>query len=361
LTEFREGLLLFSYFWQKYSTVLSSSPKVAVVILNWNGKYFLEQFLPSVLASTYANKEIVVADNGSTDDSVPFLSTNFPQVTLLQSAVNYGFAGGYNYFLKQVQADYYVLLNSDVEVQRGWIEPVVELMEKNALIAACQPKLLSWHKKNEFEYAGGCGGFIDTLGYPFSRGRIFDVNEEDRGQYDSTIPVFWATGAAMFIRAKLFHEAGGFDEYFFAHQEEIDLCWRLQRMGYQNYVCHQSVVYHVGGGTLPKGSRRKVYLNFRNNLIMLAKNLPWYEFAWKIPARIILDAISAWKELLLGQRNYWLAVLGAHMSFAKWLLVGPKQKFAGAYPPLSGRYKGFVVWQHFVLKKIRFSEIVKEK
>jgi GT2 family glycosyltransferase len=339
---------------------LAHQPSVAVVILNWNGKHFLQQFLPSVLASSYTNKRIIVADNASTDDSVLFLQTNFPQVELLQSNINYGFAKGYNFFLQQVKSDYYVLLNSDVEVTANWIEPVIELMETNEQIAACQPKIKSFHNRQEFEYAGAAGGWIDALGYPFSRGRLFDAVEKDEAQYDDAAPVFWASGAAMFIKANSFHAMHGFDEFFFAHQEEIDLCWRLQRSGYLIYVCPQSVVYHVGGGTLPSGNPQKVFLNFRNNLVMITKNLPLGELLWKLPLRFMLDAISAWKELLGGKGTYWLAVFKAHFAFLGWL-ISNQTKFKAPYPVLQGVYKGSVVWQYFVKKKGRFSEIVVKK
>lgn len=335
-------------------------PTAAIVILNWNGKKFLEQFLPSVLNSTYANKRVIVADNASSDDSVAFVRNTFPTVEILTGTQNLGFAGGYNYFLKQIEADYYILLNSDVEVTPGWMEPIIELMENNVSIAACQPKLLSWHQKNEFEYAGASGGWIDSLGYPFSRGRLFDVCEKDEGQYNTTAPIFWASGAALFIRASCFHDMNGFDAFFFAHMEEIDLCWRLQRSGYQIYVCPQSVVYHVGAGTLPKGSERKVYLNFRNNLIMLTKNLPFVELLWKLPVRIGLDAISAWKELLQGYPRYFKGVLTAHFAFAGWLFT-QGNRFKAPYAPLKGVYKGSIIWQHFLKGRQKFSEIVNTK
>lgn len=339
---------------------MHSQPSVAVVILNWNGKKFLEQFLPFVTASTYSNKRIIVADNASTDDSVAFVQQNYPSVEVLTSNENYGFAKGYNFFLKQVQADYYVLLNSDVEVEPGWIEPVIELMESNASIAACQPKLLAYHNKHLFEYAGASGGWIDAYGYPFSRGRIFDVLEEDKGQYNDAVPVFWASGAALFVKANAFHEMNGFDDYFFAHQEEIDLCWRLQRHGYLVYVCPQSVVYHVGGGTLPTGNPRKVYLNFRNNLVMITKNLPITQLTWKIPFRLLLDAVSAWKELATGKPAYWWAVVKAHLHYAGWLFKTFRPDKAG-HPPAKGVYQGNVVWQYFVKKRKTFSKIVKAK
>ncbi|MEO7293938.1 MAG: glycosyltransferase family 2 protein, partial [Ginsengibacter sp.] len=225
---------------------MSSSPSVAIVILNWNGKKMLEKFLPFIFLSTYDNYSVVVADNGSTDDSISFLE-KYPQVQIIKTKVNNGFAKGYNDALKKVTADYYVLLNNDVEVKAGWIEPVIELMQSDKLIAACQPKVLSYHDKKMFEYAGACGGWIDSYGYPFSRGRVFDVCETDNGQYDAVQQIFWATGACLFVRAEAFHAVGGFDEYFFAHQEEIDLCWRLQLAGYKIFVQPRSIIFHVGG------------------------------------------------------------------------------------------------------------------
>lgn len=337
---------------------MHSQPTVAVVILNWNGKKFLQQFLPSVLASSYKNLRVIVADNASTDDSIAFLQQQFPTIEILTSNENYGFAKGYNFFLAQVKADYYVLLNSDVEVEEGWIQPVITLMEGDPTIAACQPKLLAYHNKRLFEYAGAAGGWMDALGYPFSRGRVFDRLEEDNGQYDDAVPVFWASGAALFIRSELFHAMNGFDPFFFAHQEEIDLCWRLQRHGYKIYVCPQSVLYHVGGGTLPAGNPQKVYLNFRNNLVMITKNMPLRELIWKLPLRIGLDAVSAWKELLSGKPGYWWAVFRAHSGYIKWLLGAPATVKAG-YPILRGLYRGSVVWNYFIQKKQVFSEIVK--
>jgi hypothetical protein len=345
---------------KKYLSHLSHQPSVAIVILNWNGKKFLQQFLPSVMASAYSNKRVIVADNGSTDDSVAFLQQQFPAVEVLISKKNYGFAKGYNFFLEQIKTDYYILLNSDVEVEAGWLEPVIALMESNSSIAACQPKILSYHNKHLFEYAGSAGGWMDTLGYPFSRGRVFDELETDHGQYNDIAPIFWASGAALFVKAELFHQMDGFDEFFFAHQEEIDLCWRLQRSGYLIYTCPQSVVYHVGGGTLPSGNPMKVYLNFRNNLVMITKNMPLQQLIWKLPLRIGLDAVSAWKELLSGKPGYWKAVYKAHFAFAAWFL-GKRKTEPKGYPPLQGLYKGSIVWQYFVKKRRTFSEIVKSK
>jgi GT2 family glycosyltransferase len=260
-----------------------------------------------------------------------------------------------------VEADYYALINSDVEVLPGWLTSIIDLLEQDKMNAACQPKLLSYKQKNLFEYAGGAGGWLDSYGYPFARGRIFDVCEEDNGQYDSTERVFWVTGAAMVIRSEVFHEMKGFDEYFFAHQEEIDLCWRMQHAGYKLFACPLSVVYHVGGGTLPRGNSLKTYLNFRNNQIMLYKNLPWSQKWWKTPFRIFLDSVSAWKGLLIGDGGYFLAILRAHLSFLKWILFKRKQslfpvKRGGS---LAGLYEGNIAWQHFAKGMKYFSQLIK--
>lgn len=341
---------------------MPSSPSVAIVILNWNGKKLLEEFLPFIFSSTYDNYSVVVADNGSTDNSIQFLEEFYPQIQILKSDVNKGFAKGYNDALISVTADYYVLLNNDVEAEPGWIEPIIELMQSDRAIAACQPKVLSYIDKKTFEYAGACGGWLDSFGYPFSRGRVFDVCETDNGQYDTTQQIFWATGACLFVRAEVFHSIGGFDEYFFAHQEEIDLCWRLQLAGNKIFVQPASVVYHVGGGTLPMGDRKKVYLNFRNNLIMITKNLPVAQALWKIPFRIGLNKIFALKALFKGNGKIFIAVFKAHLHYLRWLLFEknkniPKKKTA----KLHGVYKGLVIWQYFVNRKKTFSEIVTTK
>lgn len=337
-------------------------PLVAIVILNYNGKDYLKQFLPSVLASSYQNKRIIVADNASSDNSVQFLKQAFPSVEILVNTQNDGFAGGYNWALNQIKSDYYVLLNTDVEVTEQWIEPIIALMEANKEIAACQPKLLSFYNKHLLEYAGACGGWIDSLGYPLSRGRIFDVLEEDHGQYDSIVPIFWASGAAMFVRANVYHQLGGLDAYFFAHQEEIDLCWRMQLAGYKIFACPTSTVYHVGAGTLPRGGR-KVFLNFRNNLLMLSKNLVWQEKLYKLPLRFLLDAISAWKGLLQGDVYFFVAIMKAHFAVCFLWLKGYKTHNMSKKSLLSlqGVYNGSVVWQHFIKHKKTFREIVGNK
>ena len=339
---------------------MDHSPKVAIVILNWNGAKYLEQFLPSVFSSTYSNYEVIIADNASTDDSIRFIKKNYPHIHLIRFAENLGFAKGYNEALRQIEATYYILLNSDVEVTPGWLEPMVSLLEKNKSIAACQPKLLSYSNKNLFEYAGGAGGWLDKYGYPFAKGRIFGVSEEDTGQYDKAEPIFWATGASLFIRAAIFHSMQGFDDYFFAHQEEIDLCWRIQLAGYQVYSCPSSVVYHVGGGTLPKSNSLKTYLNFRNNRIMLSKNLPFSKKLRVLSVRTLLDALSAIKALLAGDPGYFIAILRAHIGFLKWWLF---YKSKSVHPvkkkgKLSGYLDKNIAWLHFIKKKNYFREIV---
>ena len=340
-----------------------NEPLVAVVILNWNGKHFLEKYLSGVLASTYQNKKVVVADNASTDDSIIFLKQHFPTVEIIVNKTNEGFAKGYNLALKQITADYFVLLNSDVEVTPGWIEPVVELMEKDKMIGACQPKLLNEKNKKYFEYAGACGGWIDTFGYPFARGRVLEEMEEDKGQYDTAVPCFWASGAAMFVRASLFNSLGGLDEYFFAHQEEIDLCWRMQRAGYKIYVEPASVVYHVGGGTLPKGNSKKTYLNFRNNLIMIYKNSSAAALFLKMPIRFGLDALAAYKGLFAGDGGYFIAIAKAHLHFAKWVLFQKKKpdEIKIKNVQLHGTYKGSILWQYYFKNKKIFSEFISVK
>jgi GT2 family glycosyltransferase len=330
--------------------------------LNWNGRKFLEHFLPSVAQTQYNNFEIIIADNGSTDDSISFLANNYPQIRIISFTENFGFAKGYNEALKHVEADYFILLNSDVEVTPGWLNPMTDLLEKDSQIAACQPKILSHTNKERFDYAGAAGGWLDKYGYPFAKGRVFDVTETDHNQYDQSEPIFWASGAALFIRAKLFWQVGGFDEYFFAHQEEIDLCWRLQLAGYKIYSCPSSVVYHVGGGTLPRGNSLKTFLNFRNNRIMLSKNLSFSKKLWVMPARNLLDAVSAWKKLLSGDGGYFVAVVRAEMAFVKWWLFDKKKS---VFPESkkgkpSGLLKKNIAWQHFVRKKSTFTSLVEK-
>ena len=311
-------------------------PKTAIVILNWNGEKLLPRFLPSVIRhTTYANVEIVVADNASTDQSVSFVKEHYPQIRLVQLTTNYGFAQGYNEALKQIPSDYYVLLNSDVEVTEGWLPPLLSLMLDQPAIAAVQPKIRSYHRKDEFEYAGAAGGYIDKLGFPFCRGRILNVNEKDEGQYDQPTSIFWASGACMAINARLFHRAGGFDASFWAHMEEIDLCWRLKNMGYQIFFTPGSKVYHLGGGTLSYDNPHKLYLNFRNSLWLLFKNLPRNKFYRVIFFRLALDGIAAFKLLSEFNINGFFSVFHAHMSFYRsWRRIrATRDKLKRTAPP----------------------------
>lgn len=336
----------------------SLSPSVAIVILNYNGVAYLKQFLPSILASTYTNQKVVIADNCSTDNSIVWLKENYPEIQILQNTQNNGYAGGYNWALKNLEADYYVLLNSDVEVCKNWIEPVIELMESDSKIAACQPKILSWQNKNLFEYAGACGGYLDTFGYPFCRGRIFDFCETDNKQYNTVEKIFWASGAALFVRSNIFHELCGFDERFFAHMEEIDLCWRMQLAGFTIAIQPHSVVYHVGGGTLPK-SYQKTFLNFRNNWLMLRKNLTIKDKIYKLPIRFILDLVAVLKAILSRDFEMAKAITNAFIAALK-IKDNPKKytnPFKKPLNKLDGVYSKSVVWQFFINKKKKFSQL----
>ena len=291
--------------------------KVSVVILNWNGEAMLRKFLPSVVRySQGVGVEVCVADNASTDNSCAMIEEEFPSVRLIRLDRNYGFADGYNKALRQVKSEYVVLLNSDVEVTQGWLAILTDYMDAHPEVAACQPKLLSWHQKEMFEYAGASGGFIDRLGYPFCRGRIFETVEKDVGQYDTVVPVFWATGAALFIRLADYQKAGGLDGRFFAHNEEIDLCWRLRSRGRMIVCVPQSKVYHVGGGTLNKENPQKTFLNFRNNLLMLYKNLPSDELKPVMRMRCVLDYVAAVVFFIKGEWKNARAVCRARREFA---------------------------------------------
>lgn len=290
--------------------------KTAIVILNWNGKKFLEKFLPSIISASNENGYVVyTADNNSTDDSVLWLSQNFPQVKLIQLDQNYGFALGYSKALQQIDSEYYVLLNSDVEVTTHWLTPIINMMDKDKNIAACMPKIKSYQNRELFEYAGAAGGFIDKYGYPFCRGRILNVIEKDQGQYDDVREIFWASGACMFLRASAYFEAGGLDADFFAHMEEIDLCWRLKRLGYKIMYSPEVTVYHVGGGTLPNNTPRKIYLNYRNNLFLLFKNLPADKFIPVITMRLFLDGFSSILYILQGKFRFFWSVIKSHFAF----------------------------------------------
>ena len=289
---------------------------ISVVILNWNGSAMLQRFLPSVIRYS-EEAEIIVADNGSTDHSIDILREKFPSVRILPFRENYGFAEGYNRAIQQIETPYVLLLNDDVEVTPHWLKPLLTFMNHHPEVAACQPKILSETNREVFEYAGACGGFIDHLGYPYCRGRIFNHVEKDRGQYDQVCPIFWATGAALLVRTDVYRKEGGLDKRFFAHMEEIDFCWRLRSRNYGIYCIPQSTVYHVGGGTLPKSHPRKTFLNFRNNLLMLYKNLPEERLNFTLRIRYLLDLIAALKMLLSGQAKESMAIVKALRTFFK--------------------------------------------
>ena len=333
-------------------------PKVSIVILNYNTRHFLQKFLPGVLATDYENFEVVLADNASKDDSVEFVKQNFPTVKIIVLSENYGFAGGYNKALAQVKADYFVLLNSDVEVPKDWLKPLVALAESDSNIAAVQPKLLDYKDKTKFEYAGGSGGFIDKFGYPFCRGRWFNHLEMDNGQYNDRREIFWATGACFLIRSKYWEQANGLDEDFFAHMEEIDLCWRLNNSGYKIMVCPQSVVYHVGGGTLPVGNPRKTYLNFRNGLFLLCKNLHSSQL-WKVLfIRFVMDGLAGIKFLTEFKFREIGAILKAHMVFYSQLRYWLKKRKLSTPQTLKpeNMYQRSMVFDFYLKGKRKFSE-----
>lgn len=290
--------------------------KVSVIILNWNGADMLRKFLPSVVKFS-PEAEVVVADNGSTDNSLKVLSAEFPEVRTLCFDENYGFAEGYNRAILQTETEYTVLLNSDVEVCEGWLVPMLDFMESHPEVAACQPKILNYNHKDTFEYAGACGGFIDRLGYPYCRGRIMGDVEKDEGQYDGApVSVFWASGAALFVRTAIYNNVGGLDARFFAHQEEIDLCWRLRSRGWGVWCVPQSKIYHLGGATLDKSNPRKTFLNFRNNLLMLYKNLPSNRRIGVMAMRYVLDYLAALQQLLSGNRKDALAIVRARFEYS---------------------------------------------
>lgn len=336
--------------------------KVAIVILNWNGREMLEKYLPSVMQYSRDEATVYVADNASTDDSVEFLRTHYPQVELVLLTKNWGFAEGYNKALSQIDAEYYLLLNSDIEVTHHWLTPMIEYLDAHEDTAACQPKLLSIFDKDRFEYAGASGGFLDKYGYPFCRGRIFDTVEADNGQYDDVTDILWATGAALMIRAKDYWEVKGLDARFFAHNEEIDLCWRLRIRGHRIVCIPDSYVYHVGGGTLPKGNPMKTYLNFRNNLTMLYKCLPDEELKHVMRWRWFLDYLAAWQTLILNRNvGDFKAIYKARKAFKAW-----KKDFKADRQEIqaSRRKKNIpeqksysLLWQYYAKGKKLFSDL----
>ncbi len=339
---------------------------IAVVILNWNGRSMLERYLSNVINFTQGDADIYVADNASTDDSVEWVKQHHPNVHLILLSKNWGFAEGYNKALRQVDAKYYVLLNSDVEVTHHWLTPLVEMMEAHEDIAACQPKLLSMADKGAFEYAGACGGFLDKYGYPFCRGRVFETVEADNGQYDNAAEVLWATGACLVIRSADYWSVGGLDGRFFAHFEEIDLCWRLHNRGRKIFCFPDSVVYHVGGGTLPKNNPMKTYLNFRNNLTMLYKNLPDSRLNRVMRMRCCLDYIAACKCLFVDRNiGEFKAILRGRRDFLRWRkdFYADRldiQRASVASHSISALQPFSILWQYYAKGRRHFSDFYKK-
>ena len=338
--------------------------KIAIVILNWNGVDMMRRYLTDVVNYSIVDNAVVyVADNASTDDSVEMLRSEYPQVKVILLEKNWGFAEGYNKALSQIEAEYYVLLNSDVKVTHHWLQPLVEFMDAHSDVAACQPKLLSIIDTDSFEYAGACGGFIDLYGYPFCRGRVFNTIERDKGQYDIAMPILWATGACMMIRSSDYWNAGGFDGRFFAHNEEIDLCWRLRLLGRKVYCIPDSAVFHLGGGTLPKSNPMKTYLNFRNNLTMLYKNLPDRELRKVMRMRFWLDWLAALQMLVLGRSiGDFKAVIKARMAFKAW-----KNDFRHDRETIQSTAKVdavpericiSILWQYYIKRNKTFRQII---
>ena len=336
--------------------------KVAIVILNWNGAEMLERFMPGVIRHSADEATIYVADNASKDKSLEILEQHFPMVQLIRLEKNWGFAEGYNKALSQIDAEYYLLLNSDVEVTPHWLTPLIAYMDAHSDVAACQPKLRAIHDRDSFEYAGASGGFLDFYGYPFCRGRIFETVEKDEGQYDNTVEVLWATGAALFVRARDYKEVGGLDGRFFAHNEEIDLCWRLRIRGRRIVCVPDSLVYHVGGGTLPKVNPMKTFYNFRNNLTMLYKCLPDKDLRRVMAVRRILDYVAAWEMLIL-QRNLgdFRAVYRARRAFNQWKHVFDADRKAIQESRAEGNFPErrpfLLLWQYYFRRRRRFSEL----
>ena len=329
---------------------------VAVVILNWNGVALLEQFLPSIIQYS-PEATVYMADNASTDGSIVFVQTNFPTVKIIKNQSNYGFAGGYNEALRYIEADIFALINSDVEVSENWLQPIIAAFEaeSKSKTAIIQPKIVDFKNKNYFEYAGAAGGFIDKYGFPFCRGRIFDTLEKDNGQYNDSIEIFWASGACFFIRANVYKELQGFDADFFAHQEEIDLCWRAFNKGYNAVYIPNSVVYHVGGATLQQGNPRKTELNFRNSLFMLTKNLPKKVLFQRLFIRMILDGIAGIHFLLRGKPKHFLAVLKAHFAFYQYFITHFKKR--SSFQNESYFKLNSIVYTHFIKNGTVFEKL----
>jgi GT2 family glycosyltransferase len=338
-------------------------PKVAILILNWNTSRYLKKFLPSILNTTYPNKEVFVIDNFSTDDSILMLRRDFPEVKIVEMHSNLGYATGYNLCLSKISADYFLLVNSDIEVTSSFIEPVISFMESDDSIGICQPKLLSMDTKSSFEYAGACGGWIDILGYPFARGRILLTIEEDTGQYDETTRLFWATGACMFLKSSVYQKVGGFYDYYYMHQEDIDICWRAQNAGYKIYACPEAVVYHIGGGTLSWENYLKTFLTFRNNYILLSRNMPVVRLVPTILFRILLDCAGSVYFMLIGKSGISKAIIKAVFAYFYWLIFhfNKKSPASKGWRNCFGVLHRPILVPYFFRKKRTFSEIVGSK
>lgn len=338
----------------------ASMPKIAIVILNWNGVQLLEEFLPSVIEhSKNVNAEIIVADNASTDSSISFLKENYPIIRVVKNSTNGGYAKGYNDALQHINAEIYCLLNSDVAVTKNWLQPVLDILDKQPNVGIVQPKILDFKNKNYFEYAGAAGGFIDQLGYPFCKGRIFEVLEQDTGQYNQNYPIFWATGACMFIRSKVFHNLGGFDEDYFAHQEEIDLCWRAHNQGYSVWYTGASSIYHLGGSTLNNMHPKKTFLNFRNSLYSIVKNSPGSSILPIVLLRLLLDGVAGVRFIFAGKWQHCFAIIHAHFSFYTNFIRMCKKRNAKQYRT-NYYYCKSIVWSHFVNNQNYFKFLVKD-
>lgn len=342
--------------------MIVTAQDTAVVILSYNGKKWHELFLSLIVSEASSGYSVVVVDNASTDDTAEYIKTQFPSVELLQLPINKGFAHGYAVALQQIQAKYYVLLSADFEVSHGWFAPLYKAMENNPSIAACQPKIKYWREREKFEYAGAAGGFKDNFGYMFCRGRILDEIETDHNQYDDNIEIFWASGGCLFVRAELYHHVGGLDADFYAHMEEIDLCWRLKNAGYSIAYIGASTVYHVGGSVISYGSPQKLFYNFRNSLILLLKNEPLARLLWLLPLRMCLDGLAGLHLLSQGKRIEFKTVIKAHVhfyrSFGKWLKHRSKaQKILAQHPNKNGIYKGSIIWQYFGKKQKTFNKL----
>jgi GT2 family glycosyltransferase len=333
----------------------------AVVILSYNGAKWHELFLPKIIEESGTGYEVIVVDNASTDDTLQYVQTNFPKAKTLQIAINRGFANGYYEALKRVKAKYYVLLSADFEVTEGWFPPLHEAMERDEMLAGCQPKIRYWREREMFEYAGAGGGFMDKFGYLFCRGRVFSDIEKDNGQYDDNIEVFWASGGCLMVRADLYHKVGGLDHDLYAHMEEVDLCWRLKNAGYKLGYVGKSLVYHVGGSVISYGSPQKLYYNFRNNIILLLKNEKGSKLLWLFPLRLVLDGIAALRLLFTGNAKHMLIILKAHFhvygSMRKWLRKRRESKKLITKRNETGIYSRSIVWDYFIRRKRKFTDL----